>query len=71
MGFVIKINVCDKWIRSYFVQEIDEELAKEKAYYMFRKTMSCYLPDTLEEAEQNNNYNLSIDLIEEVDQIIL
>ena len=52
MGLVIKISFCYDWERIYFVQDLNETEAKEKAFKMFKDTMSCYLPDTLEEAER-------------------
>lgn len=70
MGLVIKISFCYDWSRTYFVQNMDETEAKEKAFKMFKQTSSCYLPDTLEEAV-NDMDRFSIEVIAEVEQIIL
>ena len=69
MGIVIKISFCYDWERTYFVQELNREEAKRKAYKMFKSTMSCALPETLEEAEQDDNFFMEI--VTEVEQIIL
>ena len=45
------------------------EEAKQKAYKMFKSTMSCTLPETLEEAEQDDSFYLEV--IADVEQIIL
>lgn len=69
MGYVIQINAYADWERTYFVQGYDETEAVRKAYDMFRGTMSCVLPDTLEEALKSNG--IWIDIRACVDQIIL
>lgn len=69
MGLVIKIDYCYDWNRVYFVQNMDETEAKEKAFKMFKQTMSCYLPETLEEAIKDDRF--SIKVITEVEQIII
>lgn len=69
MGLVIKISYCYDWERTYFVQNLNETEAKRKAFKMFKDTMSCYLPDTLEEAERDDNF--FIEIIETIEQIIL
>ncbi len=69
MGLVIRIDYCYDWNRTYFVQDINEEEAKEKAFKMFKQFMSCHLPDTLEEAVKDDRF--SIEVIAEVEQIIL
>lgn len=69
MGLVIKISFCFDWSMTYFVQSIDETEAKEKAFKMFKQTASCYLPETLEKAIEDNRF--SIDVLAEVEQIIL
>ncbi len=51
MGFVIEVSAYRGLERTYFVQELDISEAKRKAYDMFRKSSSCYLPETLAEAE--------------------
>lgn len=69
MGLVIEIRFCYDWNRTYFVQNMNEEEAKEKAFKMFKQTMSCYLPDTLEEAIKDDSF--SIEVIAEIEQIII
>ncbi|MBQ2397136.1 MAG: hypothetical protein II304_08915 [Bacteroidales bacterium] len=69
MGIVIRICAYGEWERIYFVQSCNESEAKEKAYEMFKQTMSCYLPDTLELAETNDGF--FIEIVAEVEQIIL
>ncbi len=69
MGLVIKISFCYDWERTYFVQELHRGEAKRKAFKMFKETMSCCLPDTLEEAEQDDSF--SIEILTEIEQIIL
>lgn len=69
MGLVIKISYCYDWERIYFVQDLNIERAKQKAFDMFKNTTSCWLPDTLEEAEKDDSF--VIDIITEVEQIIL
>lgn len=76
MGLVIKIWVSDRWEQTYFVQDLNEEEAKKKAYKMFKHDMSCFLPDTLEEAEKcalgnERNIDFYIEIIATVDQIII
>lgn len=69
MGLIIKISFYYDWERVYFVQELNREEAKQKAYKMFKSTMSCALPETLEEAEQDDSFYIKI--ITDVEQIIL
>lgn len=69
MGLVIRISAYADWERTYFVQELDAIEAKRKAFDMFKKTMSCYLPETVEEAEVDDC--IIIEAIGEVEQIIL
>lgn len=69
MGLVINIWAYGDWERTYFVQDLDRERAKEKAFRMFKQTTSCYLPDTLEELESDDGF--SIEVVAEVEQIIL
>lgn len=69
MGLVIEIRFCWDWKRTYFVQSMDEIEAKEKAFKMFKQTSSCYLPETLVEAIEDDRF--SIDVLVEVEQIIL
>lgn len=69
MGLVIEVSFCHDWKRIYFVQNMNETEAKEKAFKMFKQTMSCYLPNTLEEAMNDDSFY--IEIIAEVEQIIL
>lgn len=69
MGIVIRISFCYDWERTYFVQSMNELEAKQKAFKMFKDTQSCYLPDTLEEAENDDNFVCEI--IATVEQIII
>lgn len=69
MGIVIFIKVSYKWERTYFVQSMDEHEAKEKAYKMFKQTMTCMLPDTLEEAEADEGFFMEVLAV--VEQIII
>lgn len=69
MGLVIEVSFSCSWHCIYFVQSINHEEAKEKAFKIFKKTKSCYLPDTLEEAIKDDSFY--IEIIAEVDQIIL
>lgn len=70
MGFVITIKVCSDWERTYFVQSMDEQEAKEKTFKMFRQTMSCWIPDTLQEAEEADE-GFYMEVLAIVDQIII
>ena len=45
-----------------------EQESKEKAFKMFKQTVSCYLLDTLEEANKNNGFY--IEVVARVEQII-
>lgn len=69
MGLVIRISAYGIWDRTYFVQEFDEIEAKEKAFKAFKQTMSCYVPFTLEEFE--NDDGCCIEVVAEVEQIVL
>ncbi len=69
MGLVVNIDYCYKWECTYFVQSMDETEAKEKAFKIFKQTMNCYLPDTIEEAEKDDSF--SIRIVAEVEHIIL
>jgi len=68
MGLVVKINAYYDWSCTYLVQTLDETEAKEKAFKMFKQSASCYLPDTLEEAE--NDDGISIEIVAEVEHIL-
>lgn len=69
MGFAIKISAYGEWERTYFVQGYDESEAKLKAFRMFKGTMTCYLPETIKEAEENEGFY--IEVLAEIEQIIL
>lgn len=69
MGIVINIRAYGSWERTYFVQDMDESRAKAKAFNMFKQTISCYLPDSLEEFEADDR--TSIEVVATVEQIIL
>lgn len=69
MGLVINIRAYGDWERTYFVQDLDRTSAKEKAFKMFKQTMRCYLPETLEELENEDGFY--IEVVAEVEQIIL
>lgn len=69
MGLVINIFAHGYWEMTYFVQNINEQKAKEKSFEMFKQTTSCYLPDTLEEAEKDEEF--FIEVVTKIDQIIL
>lgn len=69
MGLVIKVFAYYDWQQVYFVQCMNEKEAKEKAFRMFKQITSCYLPNTLEEAEKLDGFY--IEVIEKVNQIIL
>ena len=69
MGFAIRISAYLDWGMTYFVQETNEERAKQKAYRRAKETWSCVLPDTLEEAEVDDG--VYIEVLGEIEQIIL
>ena len=69
MGIVIRINYCYTWVRTYFVQGLDKNEAKEKAFKMFKQFASCNIPDSLIEAEQDESF--TIEILAEVEQIII
>lgn len=68
MGLVIKISAYYDWEATYFVQTLDKQEAKEKAFKMFKQTASCFLPDTFEEADKNDN--IYIEVVAEVDTVL-
>lgn len=68
MGLVIEIDAYGEWYCTYLVQTLDETEAKEKAFKIFKQQASCYLPDTLEEAEKDDG--ISIKVIAEVEHIL-
>lgn len=69
MGLVIRISYCYDWERTYFVQCMNETEAKHKAFKMFKDTQSCWLPNTLEEAEQDDGFICEV--VATVEQIII
>lgn len=68
MGLVVEIKAYGEWSCTYLVQTLNKTEAKEKAFKMFKQSTSCYLPDTLEEAENDNG--ISIEIIAEVEHIL-
>lgn len=69
MGFVVCITAYYDWEITYFVQTWNEDIAKEKAYSFFKNTVSCYLPNTVQEAE--NTDGICIEVKAKIEQIIL
>ncbi len=69
MGFAIKISAYGIWESTYFVQGANELRAKKRAYEMFKETVSCVIPDTIEEAEQDGC--IYIEVLATIEQIIL
>ena len=69
MGFAVCIVAYFDWEMTYFVQETDEEKARQKAYRRAKETWSCVLPDTLEEADASDR--VYVEALAEIGQIIL
>lgn len=69
MGFAIRIYRYSDNEMTYFVQETNEERAKQKAYQRAKETFNCGMPDTLEEFE--NDYFGGIEVLAKIGQIIL
>ena len=69
MGFAVRIVAYFDWEMTYFVQETDEEKARQKAYRRAKETWSCVLPDTLEEADASDR--VYVEALAEIGQIIL
>lgn len=69
MGFAITIWRYYDNEMTYFVQETNEERAKQKAYQRAKETFDCGMPDTLEEFE--NDYFGDIEVVAKIGQIIL
>ena len=69
MGFAITIWRYSDNEMTYFVQETSEERAKQKAYQRAKETWDCYMPETLEELQQENLGWIEVDA--KIDQIIL
>lgn len=69
MGFAVTVRRYCDYKMTYFVQETNEERAKQKAYQRAKETCNCYMPETLEEFE--NNYFGDIEVDAKIDQIIL
>ena len=68
MGVVIEIKAYGTWACTYFVQSFNKRYALKKAYEKAKATFSCDLPNSLEEAEINEN--ISIALISYIDEVI-
>lgn len=69
MGFAITIWRYSDNKMTYFVQETNEERAKQKAYQRAKETWDCYMPETFEELQQENLGWIEVDA--EIEQIIL
>ena len=69
MGFAVTIWRYSDNEMTYFVQETNEERAKQKAYQRAKETFDCGMPDTLEEFE--NDYFGDIEVVAKIGQIIL
>lgn len=70
MGFAITVRRYSDYQMTYFVQETNEERAKQRAYQRAKETWDCYMPETLEEFEQQENTGW-IEVDAKIDQIIL
>ena len=72
MGFAITIRMYSDYDyqMTYFVQETNEERAKQKAYQRAKETWDCYMPETLEEFEQREDLGW-IEVDAKIEQIIL
>lgn len=70
MGFAITIYRYSDNEMTYFVQETNEERAKQKAYQRAKETFDCCMPDTLEEFEKQDNFG-GIEVVVKIGQIIL
>lgn len=69
MGFAINVSAYLDWEMTYFVQETDEERARQKAYQRAKETWSFVLPDTLEEADASDQ--VYVETLAKIEQIIL
>ena len=70
MGFAVTVRRYSDYKMTYFVQETNEERAKQKAYQRAKETWDCYMPDTLEVFEQQVNIGW-IEVDAKIEQIIL
>lgn len=70
MGFAITVRRYFDYQMTYFVQETNEKRAKQKAYQRAKETWDCYMPEALEEFEQQENLGW-IEVDAKIDQIIL
>lgn len=70
MGFAITIWRYSDNEMTYFVQETNEERAKQKAFQRAKETFDCGMPDTLEEFEKQDNFG-GIEVVARIGQIIL
>lgn len=69
MGFAVTVRRYSDYKMTFFVQETNEERAKQKAYQRAKETFDCGMPDTLEEFE--NDYFGDIEVVAKIGQIIL
>lgn len=70
MGFAVTVRRYSDYKMTFFVQETNEERAKQKAYQRAKEICGCYMPETLEEFEQQENIGW-IEVDAKIDQIIL
>ena len=70
MGFAITIWRYSDNEMTYFVQETNEERAKQKAFQRAKETFACGMPDTLEEFEKQDNFG-GIEVVAKIGQIII
>lgn len=70
MGFAVTVRRYSDYKMTFFVQETNEERAKQKAYQRAKETCGCYMPEALEEFEQQENIGW-IEVDAKIDQIIL
>ena len=70
MGFAVTVRRYSDYQMTYFVQETNEERAKQKVYQRAKETWDCYMPETLEEFEQQEDIGW-IEVDAKIEQIIL
>lgn len=68
MGLVIKIRAYYDYVRTFYVQTLDEYKAKEKAYQMFREYYSnLHIPTLMDDIKDDE---ISIDIVATVDCVL-
>ena len=70
MGFAVTVRRYCDYKMTYFVQETNEERAKQKAFQRTKETFDCGMPDTLKEFEKQDNFG-GIEVVAKIGQIIL